>query len=81
MTTGLAAAIRKRLRADSVRDRSMMHPAGDAMISLGKTPIIDQVGKPCLTQTARQYVVEILNSRARSNGTLTPAVIENCSGV
>ena len=34
---------------------------GDAIDGLGKTPIIDQVGKPCLTQTARQCVVEILD--------------------
>jgi hypothetical protein len=25
---------------------------GDAIDSLGKTPIVDQVGEPCLTQTA-----------------------------
>ena len=34
---------------------------GDAIDSLGKTPIVDQVGEPCLTQTARQCVVEILD--------------------
>ena len=44
--------------------RDPIHDAvseGDAIDGLGKTPIIDQVGKPCLTQTARQYVVEILD--------------------
>ena len=44
--------------------RDPIHDAvseGDAIDGLGKTPIIDQVGKPCLTQTARQCVVEILD--------------------
>ena len=44
--------------------RDPVHDAGsegDAIDGLGKTPIIDQVGKPCLTQTARQCVVEILD--------------------
>ena len=49
---GGAAAIRKRLRAIPVRDP--IHDAvseGDAIDGLGKTPIIDQVDKPCLTDT------------------------------
>jgi hypothetical protein len=46
--------------------RDPIHDAvseGDAIDGLGKTPIIDQVGKPCLTQSARQCVVEILGVR------------------
>jgi hypothetical protein len=44
--------------------RDPIHDAvseGDAIDGLGKTPIIDQVDKPCLTQTAGQCVVEILD--------------------
>jgi hypothetical protein len=59
----LAAAIRKRLRGQ-VLVGGTIHDAigeGDAIDGLGKTPIIDEVDKACLTQTAGQCVVEILD--------------------
>src|SRR5262249_34352074 len=54
----LAAATRKLFGRVLVGDA--IHDAV-AIDSLGKTPIVDQVGEPCLTQTARQCAVEILD--------------------
>ena len=44
----------------------MVPSAGQRIDGLGKTPIVDQVGEPCPTQTARQCVVESLDDHGLS---------------